>query len=74
MAEAEQEKGHDSNAVGRKRLTAEVPEKVLNDIQLANQARLAPNYDDTVTRLLKEGLSACAPEIRRGLLKQLDDI
>jgi len=40
---------------------------------LAEQAKLAKDFDETVTLLLKKGLSAVAPDIKKGLIQQLNE-
>jgi HB1/ASXL restriction endonuclease-like protein with HTH domain len=62
------------HSVSKRRLNVELPEELIERIQLASQAKIAATYDDTVALLLKKGLSASAPEIRKRLLSQLDNI
>ncbi len=62
-----------SMATDSKELKARVPSELLQKIQLATQAKLAKTFDETVTVLLRKGLSAVAPDIKRGLLQQLDE-
>lgn len=57
-----------------KELRAKVPADLLQKIQLATQANLANSFDEMVTLLLRRGLSAVAPDIKRGLLEQLDEL
>lgn len=64
----------DQNPEGRKRITIELPQKLIDDIQLANQAKLAGNYDDTVALLLQKGLSALKHEIQKRVNNQLENI
>jgi hypothetical protein len=55
-------------------LAPRLPEELIERIQLAVQAKLAPNYDETLALLIQKGLSASAAEIRERLLSQLDNI
>ena len=52
-------------------LSARVPVDLLEQVQLAVQARIASGFGDTVTLLLRRGLAAEATNIRDGLMKQL---
>jgi HB1, ASXL, restriction endonuclease HTH domain len=71
---AEKKISPNHNTAAKKRLNAEIPEELLEQLQLASQAKLAANYDDTVALLLQKGLSASTAEIRKRLLSQLDNI
>jgi hypothetical protein len=53
-------------------LKARIPADLFEKIQLARQAKLATSFDAMVSFLLKKGLSAVAPDIKKGLLQQLD--
>lgn len=55
-------------------LTAQVQVDVLEQIQLAVQAKVADGFDATVAHLLRRGLSAEAANIRDGLMKQLSKL
>jgi len=52
-------------------LRARVPRELLDQVQLATQARIAAGFDDTVALLLRRGLSSEASRIKEGLLGQL---
>lgn len=54
-----------------KEFTARIPEDLLDQIQLAVQAKLAESFDGTVAHLLRSGLAMAAPTIKDGLMKQL---
>lgn len=56
------------------KLTVELPQELINQVQLAYQAKLANSYDETVAVLIKKGLSSCALEIRERLFTQLEDL
>ncbi len=53
-------------------LRVRIPADLFEKVQLAGQAKLASNFDEIVAVLLKKGLSAVAEDIKRRLLKQLD--
>ncbi len=57
-----------------KELTIQVPHELLEQIQLAAQAKVADTFEETVALLLRKGLSAVAPQIREGLMEQLDKL
>jgi hypothetical protein len=52
-------------------LRAKIPADLLENVQLARQAKHASSFDETVAFLLKKGISAMAPEIKKGVLQQL---
>lgn len=54
-----------------RKLAAEVPTELYDQIQLACQAKIADSHDSTVALLIRKGLSALAKEIRQRLLDQL---
>lgn len=58
----------------KQKLTVELPQEVIDQIQLAHQAKLAASYDETIALLIKKGLSSCATEIRKRLSDQLDSL
>jgi len=62
------------NFGAKKRVSVELPEEIIERIQLASQAKLTANFDDTVALLLQKGLSVSAAEIRKRLLRQLEKI
>ena len=57
-----------------KELVIHVSADLQGKIQLAFQAKLAGTFDDTVTLLLKKGLSAVAPQIKEGVMDQLEKL
>lgn len=61
------------NSATLKELKAKLPIEVFEKIRLAEQAKLAKDFDETVTLLLKKGLSAVAPDIKKGLIQQLNE-
>jgi len=61
------------NSETLKELKAKLPIEVFEKIRLAEQAKLAKDFDETVTLLLKKGLSAVAPDIKKGLIQQLNE-
>jgi hypothetical protein len=52
-------------------LRARVPRDLLDQLQLATQARIAGSFDETVVLLLRRGLTSEASRISDGLLGQL---
>jgi hypothetical protein len=62
-----------NNSATFKELKAKCPVEIFEKIRLAEQAKLAKDFDETVTLLLKKGLSAVAPEIKKGLIQQLNE-
>jgi hypothetical protein len=53
-------------------LKARIPADMLEKVHLATQAKFASSFDETIIILLRKGLTAVAPEIRKRLLDQLD--
>jgi hypothetical protein len=51
-----------------------VPTELLKKIKLAEQARLKNSFDETVSFILTKGLSNLSPEIKNGLIKQLNSL
>ncbi|MBW2030922.1 MAG: hypothetical protein JRH06_16185 [Deltaproteobacteria bacterium] len=62
-----------NNSATFKELKAKCPVEILEKIRLAEQAKLARDFDETVILLLKKGLSAAASEIKKGLIQQLNE-
>jgi hypothetical protein len=56
------------------KVTVELPQELISQVQLAYQAKLANSYDETVAMLIKKGLSSYASEIRERLFNQLEDL
>ena len=56
----------------RRLVTIQIPGDLAEKITLAAQARLAPTFEATTALLLRRGLAAAAPEIKRAVLRQLD--
>ncbi|TVM32344.1 HTH domain-containing protein [Oceanidesulfovibrio marinus] len=65
---------HDKKTQELSELTALVPTELLNKIKLADQAKLANTFDETVSFILTKGLSIITHEIKAELMKQLDSI
>lgn len=57
-----------------RKVSIDLPEGLINKIQLATQAKLAPSFEDTIVWLVERGLKSAAPEIRGSLLRQLDSL
>jgi len=55
-------------------LKVHVPTELLEKIKLADQAKLKNNFDETVSFILTKGLSILSPEIKKGLMEQLDSL
>jgi hypothetical protein len=55
-------------------LKVHVPTELLEKIKLADQAKLKNDFDETVSFILTKGLSILSPEIKKGLMKQLDSL
>ena len=53
-------------------LRTRIPSRLLDKIKLAEQAKLADGFDDTVRLLLAKGLAATQSQIREGVTKQLE--
>lgn len=62
-----------SNSVPEyKELNANIPLDLYDKIKLAEQAKIKVNFDETVSFILKKGLSEIAPEIKKALILQLN--
>lgn len=46
----------------------------MDKIQLAAQAKIANSFDDTLIKILQKGLTAMGPEIKEGLVQQLNKL
>lgn len=55
-------------------LTAQVPIEVLEQLQLADQAKVARTFDETVVLVLRKGLSVMAPQIKERLMERLEKL
>ena len=55
-------------------LKVNIPTELLEKIKLADQAKLKNNFDETVSFILTKGLSILSPEIKKGLMEQLDSL
>ncbi len=53
-------------------LKAKIPSDLFEKIQLAGQAEVAEDFDELVAFLLKKGLLASADEIKKGVLRRLN--
>ena len=51
-----------------------IPDRLVEQIKLAAQARIGATFEDTVSHLLRMGLEAAAPDIKTGILRQLDQL
>ena len=51
-----------------------LPADLVDQLQLATQARLAASLGETTAYLLRKGLAVSASEIKTGLLKQLESL
>lgn len=54
-------------------LTVKIPGNLAKQVELAAQAGLADSFDDTVTLLLRKGISAVTDKIKEGVLKRLEE-
>ncbi len=54
-------------------IKAKIPAELFNKIKLAEQG-LKNDFDETVSLLLLKGLSMVAPDIKKGLMTQLDSL
>ena len=52
---------------------AQTIEKNIQD-DIYNQPKLKNNFDETVTLILSKGFASLAPEIKKGLMQQLDSL
>jgi hypothetical protein len=55
-------------------LKVHISTELLEKIKLADQAKLRNNFNDTVSLILTKGLSILSPEIKKGLMEQLDSL
>lgn len=55
-------------------LRIKIPSTLMEKIQLATQARIKSSFEETVIMILQNGLSAIAPEIKQGLVSQLNKL
>ena len=55
-------------------LSITVPVELLDQIQLAVQAKLADSRDETIALVLREGLATVAPRIKENLMTQLNKL
>lgn len=55
-------------------LKVHVPTELFEKIKLADQAKLKNSFDETVSIILTKGLSVLSPEIKKGLMEQLDSL
>ena len=55
-------------------ITLKIPPELMEKIQLAVQAKLASSLDETISLLLKKGLSTVTQHIRSGLAHQLSKL
>jgi uncharacterized Zn finger protein len=55
-------------------LRVHVSTELLEKIKLAEQAKLKNSFDETVSFILTKGLSILSPEIKKGLMEQLDSL
>ena len=51
-----------------------VPTELFERIKLAEQSKLKNSFDETVSFILTKGLSILSPEIKKGLMEQLDSL
>lgn len=49
-----------------------IPAAIVEQIKLAAQARIGATFDDTVAHLLRVGLREAAPDIKAGILEQVE--
>lgn len=57
-----------------KELIARIPEELFNQIQLAVQAKLEGDFNETVAYLLRSGLAVSTPAIKGALMKQINEL
>lgn len=57
-----------------KEIKLTIPTTLMDKIQLAVQAKIADSFDDTMIKVLQKGLSAMGPEIKEGLVQQLNKL
>ena len=55
-------------------LKARIPVELFEKIRIAEQAKLQNNFDETVTMLLSKGLSSVIPDIKKGMMQQLESL
>lgn len=49
-----------------------IPASMVEQIKLAAQARIGATFDDTVAHLLRAGLREAAPDIKAGIMEQVE--
>lgn len=55
-------------------LSIRIPSELMNKIQLAEQAKIGANFDDSVAILIREGLRVVAPRIKEAIESQLKEL
>lgn len=64
----------DKRIINLSELRAHVPTELLEKLRLAERAKLKNSFDETVSFILTKGLSILSPEIKKGLMEQLDSL
>ena len=55
-------------------LSVYISTELLEKIKLAERAKLKNSFDETISFILNKGLSILSPEIKKGLMEQLDSL
>jgi hypothetical protein len=55
-------------------LSVDIPIELLKKLQLASQAGIAADFDETVSLLIQEGISSLEPRIREGIGRRLESL
>lgn len=63
-----------SSGTGSQQLSVRIPGELMDQIRLAERAKIETNFDDTVTALLREGLKVVAPRIKEAIESQLREL
>ena len=57
-----------------KQVTIQLPADLLDQLKLAEQAKIADTFDTTACLALQRGLSVLAPRIKQSVIEQLDKL
>ncbi len=58
----------------RKMTSVQLPEELVDKVRLATYAHLAPSFDATLAMIVRRGLAASAPDIKRAILRRLETL
>lgn len=58
----------------RKMTSVQLPEELADKVRLATYAHLAPSFDATLAMIVRRGLAASAPDIKKAILRRLETL